>query len=178
MEAPSTSHQNTIPPSPEASQDLFPMDQQGEEGDIFLSLAEAGAENNAEGDMEELPPEEGTSTSTQVLVCERPVTENPTDLAPRAILRELFPKSRLAYVKARTKRVSAVQKFGEEMIRHSIRQRKVLLEASHKEHEEFMNLMKASLEEERQTRELLGGILQGTLVALQDLTQIPLLPGL
>ncbi|KAL8186163.1 UNVERIFIED_CONTAM: hypothetical protein K2H54_065597 [Gekko kuhli] len=114
--------------------------------------AEAGAENNAEGDMEELPPGE--------------------DLAPGAILRELSPKSRLAYVRARTKRVSAVQKFSEEMIRHSTRQRELLLEASRREHEEFMNVMKASIEEERQTWELLGGILQGTLVALQDLTQV------
>ncbi|KAL8165706.1 UNVERIFIED_CONTAM: hypothetical protein K2H54_053405 [Gekko kuhli] len=59
------------------------------------------------------------------------------------------------------------------MIRHSLQQREVLLEASRKEHEDFMNLMKASLQEERQTRELLGAILQGTLVALQDLTQKP-----
>ncbi|KAL8178714.1 UNVERIFIED_CONTAM: hypothetical protein K2H54_055697 [Gekko kuhli] len=134
------------------------------EGGIPLSQVEAGAKDNGEGDMEDFPPQEGTSTSTKLVACEHPVTENPTDSASGVILRELSPKSCLAFIRARTKQISAVQKFGKEMIRHSIQHREMLLEAIRKEHGDFMNVMNASLQEERQTQEVLGGV-------LKDLTQ-------
>ncbi|KAL8178473.1 UNVERIFIED_CONTAM: hypothetical protein K2H54_048679 [Gekko kuhli] len=58
----------------------------------------------------------GTSTSTQTVACGSPATTNPTDFPPAVIMSELLPKSHLAYIRARTKRVLAVQKVGEKML--------------------------------------------------------------
>ncbi|KAL8219294.1 UNVERIFIED_CONTAM: hypothetical protein K2H54_017961 [Gekko kuhli] len=141
------------------------------EGDHETPLtqeAEEGAEDEGnEGDMDDLPPLEGTSASTQIVECQSPPATNPTDaeFPPAVVMGKLSPKSRLAYIRARTKRVSAVQKVGDKMLEESIRQN----EAARQQHWELMLVFNASVEEERQSREALTGVLQGALAALNVL---------
>ncbi|KAL8168873.1 UNVERIFIED_CONTAM: hypothetical protein K2H54_021322 [Gekko kuhli] len=130
--------------------------------------AEEGAEDEGnEGDMDDLPPLEGTSASTQIVECQSPPATNPTDaeFPPAVVMGRLSPKSRLAYIRARTKRVSAVQRVGDKMLEESIRQN----EAARQQHRELMRVFNASVQEERQSREALTGVLQGALAALNVL---------
>ncbi|KAL8219361.1 UNVERIFIED_CONTAM: hypothetical protein K2H54_020837 [Gekko kuhli] len=174
--APGTS-QPSIPASLAEEEELFPVDAatsyighvvEGDRETPLTQEAEEGAEDEGnEGDMDDLPPLEGTSASTQIVECQSPPTTNPTDaeFPPAVVMGKLSPKSRLAYIRARTKRVSAVQRVGDKMLAESIRQH----EAARQQHWELMQVFNASLEEERQSWEALTGVLQGTLAALNVL---------
>ncbi|KAL8177416.1 UNVERIFIED_CONTAM: hypothetical protein K2H54_004212 [Gekko kuhli] len=61
-----------------------------------------------------------------------------TGFPPEVNLSDLSPKSHLALIRVRTKHISAVQKIGEEMMWHSTRQHKALLEAGRKDQEDVM----------------------------------------
>ncbi|KAL8183297.1 UNVERIFIED_CONTAM: hypothetical protein K2H54_035047 [Gekko kuhli] len=67
------------------------------EGDHETPLtqeAEEGAEDEGnEGDMDDLPPLEGTSASTQIVECQSPPATNPTDaeFPPAVVMGKLSP---------------------------------------------------------------------------------------
>ncbi|KAL8219654.1 UNVERIFIED_CONTAM: hypothetical protein K2H54_030169 [Gekko kuhli] len=71
----------------------------------------------------------------------------PSDVDPGAILSEMTPAERLTVIRARKKRVTAVQRVGEQCLKDAARERSMYLEAARREHNEFMQEMRASRQE-------------------------------
>ncbi|KAL8183318.1 UNVERIFIED_CONTAM: hypothetical protein K2H54_035905 [Gekko kuhli] len=93
------------------------------------------------------------------------------DVDPGAILSEMTPAERLTVIRARKKRVTAVQRVGEQCLKDAARERSMYLEAARREHNEFMQEMRASRQEEREAREARGEMLRSTLQVLSDIAK-------
>ncbi|XP_060096866.1 uncharacterized protein LOC132573377 [Heteronotia binoei] len=108
---------------------------------------------------------------------------DPDRIPPGAIMAELSPKSRLALIKARHKKVSAIQRVGETLATQISKENALMLEAGRAEHQEFMAEMRASREaemaarqEERAARESNSALVLAAVNCLRDLsnTMVPL----
>ncbi|XP_060098873.1 myb/SANT-like DNA-binding domain-containing protein 7 [Heteronotia binoei] len=104
-------------------------------------------------------------------------------IPPGAIMAELSPKSRLALIKARHKKVSAIQRVGETLATQIRKENALMLEAGRAEHQDFMAEMRASreaemalMQEERAARESNSALVLAAVNCLRDLsnTMVPL----
>lgn len=95
---------------------------------------------------------------------------------------ELSPKSQEALKKAKKKRVSALNRIGEQMMAQATREHKDLMEAGGRQHqelitemrtarEEFLEEMRAARAEERRSREEKNELMRAALTTLSDIAR-------
>lgn len=85
---------------------------------------------------------------------------------------DLSPSSRLALMRAKKKKVSTVQRVGEEMMRQTSREHRAMLKASNEEHREFMSEMRAAREEERQSNQAMCSLFREALSMLSEMSKV------
>ncbi|KAL8172598.1 UNVERIFIED_CONTAM: hypothetical protein K2H54_001297 [Gekko kuhli] len=84
-------------------------------------------------------------------------------MPPGAILGKMTPNSRMAVIRARRQWVSALQRVGEHLLEQANRQFEAMMVAAQREHEDFVEQMRLSREEEQATTVAMDDIMCGTL---------------
>ncbi|KAL8221332.1 UNVERIFIED_CONTAM: hypothetical protein K2H54_065975 [Gekko kuhli] len=132
----------------EGSEELFTM---------ILEPIETPSDSMPDEDPEQLTDTVETSLSNR----------NDDAVDPGAILSEMTPAERLEVIRSRKKRVTVVQRVGEQFLRAAARDR----EAAKHEHDELMHEMRSSRQDDRDARDLRVEILRSTLQVLSDIAK-------
>ncbi|KAL8179074.1 UNVERIFIED_CONTAM: hypothetical protein K2H54_059237 [Gekko kuhli] len=137
-----------VPSSPaEGSEELFTMVLELIEGGYCIQRDGSGpSDSTPEEDVEQLPDTDATNLGSP----------KDSDVDPGAIISEITPVEHLNIIRARKKCVTAVQRVGEPFLKAAAHEQAVYLEAAKQEHDELMQEMRASRQEEREARESRG----------------------
>ncbi|XP_060094421.1 zinc finger and SCAN domain-containing protein 29-like [Heteronotia binoei] len=101
---------------------------------------------------------------------------DPDNIPPGTLMSELTPRTRLAVMRARKKRVSALQKVGENLAKEASRENRALMQSAREEHQELLEELRASRHAEDVSRESMQGFMKAAATSLSDIskTLVPL----
>ncbi|KAL8177984.1 UNVERIFIED_CONTAM: hypothetical protein K2H54_024811 [Gekko kuhli] len=157
--------------------DLFPLD---EETPADRARKEGEACEDPEVQTENVGHDLEDSDETQLDFLDEPETMaaspggNPSDTNERdpetiplgSAMVDLSPASRMALKKARKKRVSALNRVGDLMIRHSARDHRNMIEHDDRQHGELLAEMCAAREEVRNQSQAICSLFRETMAAI------------